>query len=384
MDLIYRLAAKGLIHCDFNEFNLLIDEDDELTLIDFPQMVSISHANAKELFDRDVECIIRFFSKKVGYMPQRDSSLPYIRPSFEAAVAEAVAAGGCGLDVELAASGFQKQHQQDLEEFTATTARDADSDGDHEDEDEDDDDVVSGSNHSSQHELDSEDGSAGDDEEREGIDHDNADGDQAEDITSHDADCQQVSGTNLQSLARKERDSQQRWHDSTQQQTANGHKHAVQQHLQEQQQDSQHTISSSSSHCAVPPPTHTSTSTQPDGLKAVAVAVSQLHMQPGVDSQHVQDATASAAAAGSGGISDGDEDGSSSSSSSAGDAATATWAPSVTPSVDVSYRAHEVQQRLVQQRKKAGRKDVFVKASRNVSKARGKKAKKAAAAAADW
>jgi RIO kinase 2 len=59
MDLIYRLATKGLIHCDFNEFNLLINEDEQLTLIDFPQMVSVSHANAEELFERDVECIIR-------------------------------------------------------------------------------------------------------------------------------------------------------------------------------------------------------------------------------------------------------------------------------------------------------------------------------------
>jgi RIO kinase 2 len=59
MDLIYRLAARGLIHCDFNEFNLLIDDEEQLTLIDFPQMVSVSHANAEELFDRDVECIIR-------------------------------------------------------------------------------------------------------------------------------------------------------------------------------------------------------------------------------------------------------------------------------------------------------------------------------------
>ena len=39
MELISRLAAKGLVHCDFNEFNLLIDQDsEELTMIDFPQV----------------------------------------------------------------------------------------------------------------------------------------------------------------------------------------------------------------------------------------------------------------------------------------------------------------------------------------------------------
>jgi len=32
----------------------------QVTLIDFPQMVSVSHENAQEMFDRDVECIIKW------------------------------------------------------------------------------------------------------------------------------------------------------------------------------------------------------------------------------------------------------------------------------------------------------------------------------------
>ncbi|GLC33815.1 hypothetical protein PLESTM_000122500 [Pleodorina starrii] len=127
MELISRLAAKGLIHCDFNEFNLLISEEEELTLIDFPQMVSITHANAEELFSRDVECIVRFFSKKIGYVPELDPSLPYVRPSYAdaaaAAAAEAAAeGGGGGLDVALEASGFQRQHQKVLEEYLQAAA----------------------------------------------------------------------------------------------------------------------------------------------------------------------------------------------------------------------------------------------------------------------
>ena len=38
---------------------LQIDEEEHLTLIDFPQMVSVGHGNARELFYRDVECVIR-------------------------------------------------------------------------------------------------------------------------------------------------------------------------------------------------------------------------------------------------------------------------------------------------------------------------------------
>ncbi len=59
-----------------------MDEEGRVTLIDFPQMVSTNHANAEELFERDVDCVIRFFTKKLGYVPQRDPSLPYLRPSF--------------------------------------------------------------------------------------------------------------------------------------------------------------------------------------------------------------------------------------------------------------------------------------------------------------
>lgn len=59
MDLIVRLAKVGLIHGDFNEFNILVKEpldddgepvegaDVEPILIDFPQMVSVDHPNAE-------------------------------------------------------------------------------------------------------------------------------------------------------------------------------------------------------------------------------------------------------------------------------------------------------------------------------------------------
>ena len=47
MNLIVRLANCGVIHGDFNEFNLMIDDEGHVTMIDFPQMVSTSHPNAE-------------------------------------------------------------------------------------------------------------------------------------------------------------------------------------------------------------------------------------------------------------------------------------------------------------------------------------------------
>lgn len=47
LNLVVKLASYGLIHCDFNEFNLIINNDLRITLIDFPQMISTDHKNAE-------------------------------------------------------------------------------------------------------------------------------------------------------------------------------------------------------------------------------------------------------------------------------------------------------------------------------------------------
>lgn len=69
MNFIVKLGNHGLIHCDFNEFNIIIrDQDDvkekgyefDFVVIDFPQCVSIEHVDAKEYFDRDVKGVRDF------------------------------------------------------------------------------------------------------------------------------------------------------------------------------------------------------------------------------------------------------------------------------------------------------------------------------------
>ncbi|NXG86596.1 RIOK2 kinase, partial [Stercorarius parasiticus] len=102
MDLIVKLANHGLIHGDFNEFNLILDNDDHVTMIDFPQMVSTSHANAEWYFDRDVNCIKEFFKKRFNYESE-------LFPAFKDIRRE------CSLDREIAASGYAKEMEEDGE-----------------------------------------------------------------------------------------------------------------------------------------------------------------------------------------------------------------------------------------------------------------------------
>ncbi|CAG07849.1 unnamed protein product, partial [Tetraodon nigroviridis] len=81
MDLIVKLANHGLIHGDFNEFNLMLDDQDHITMIDFPQMVSTSHPNAEWYFDRDVKCIRDCFAKRFNYESELFPTFKDIRDS---------------------------------------------------------------------------------------------------------------------------------------------------------------------------------------------------------------------------------------------------------------------------------------------------------------
>ncbi|KAI9318644.1 RIO1 family-domain-containing protein, partial [Dichotomocladium elegans] len=126
MSLIVRLAQYGLIHGDFNEFNILIKPNGDPILIDFPQMVSTSHHNAEFYFNRDVECIRVFFKRRFGY-----ESVLY--PKFKLDVNREF-----DLDVQVAASGFSKSMQKELEEYqeeVKNEENDDDDDNDSIDED---------------------------------------------------------------------------------------------------------------------------------------------------------------------------------------------------------------------------------------------------------
>ncbi|KAI0815138.1 RIO1-domain-containing protein [Irpex lacteus] len=112
MDLIVRFAHAGLIHGDFNEFNILIKrESGEPIVIDFPQMVSTSHANAEYYFNRDVQCIRTFFRRRFNY----ESAL---YPRFKSTLQDGnnTEDEGFRLDVVVAASGFKKSDQKALED----------------------------------------------------------------------------------------------------------------------------------------------------------------------------------------------------------------------------------------------------------------------------
>ena len=81
-----------------------------VTMIDFPQMISINHLNASELFQRDLNGLIKFFAMKMGYIPtieQQELTLEQIIPNESLRI-----------DSEIEASGFvSKEESNDLNEY---------------------------------------------------------------------------------------------------------------------------------------------------------------------------------------------------------------------------------------------------------------------------
>ncbi|XP_033316839.1 serine/threonine-protein kinase RIO2 isoform X2 [Bombus bifarius] len=101
MNLIVKLGNHGVIHGDFNEFNIMITNSGKPILIDFPQMISTEHVDAKTYFERDVNCVRDFFKRRFAYESE-------LYPTFQDISRE-----DC-IDVEIKASGITKQMEKDL------------------------------------------------------------------------------------------------------------------------------------------------------------------------------------------------------------------------------------------------------------------------------
>eukprot|EP00796_Vickermania_ingenoplastis_P005885 gene5885-4203_t len=118
LDLMIKLGEAGLIHGDFNEFNLMVTEEQQVVMIDFPQMVSINHRNASELFSRDVENLANFFFRRfkvsVTYFPTLEKDV--VRKS--------------NLDQKVFASGhFSRKLQDNLEKLMEERFRQMEAEG---------------------------------------------------------------------------------------------------------------------------------------------------------------------------------------------------------------------------------------------------------------
>ena len=61
---IIKTFKAGIIHADLSEYNILVTEDGEIYLIDFPQYIPSTHPDAMKYFEKDIAQIVRYFVRK--------------------------------------------------------------------------------------------------------------------------------------------------------------------------------------------------------------------------------------------------------------------------------------------------------------------------------
>jgi RIO kinase 2 len=55
----------GIIHADLSPYNIIVQLDEHILIIDWPQYVTIKHPNAEQLLQRDVQNVLSFFRQKL-------------------------------------------------------------------------------------------------------------------------------------------------------------------------------------------------------------------------------------------------------------------------------------------------------------------------------
>ena len=69
----------GVIHADLSEYNIVVQKDGTVLLIDWPQAVNVEHPNAESLLERDVRNVLRFFQRKFSVYRSLEETLDYVK-----------------------------------------------------------------------------------------------------------------------------------------------------------------------------------------------------------------------------------------------------------------------------------------------------------------
>jgi RIO kinase 2 len=69
----------GVIHADLSEFNIIMQPDWHILIIDWPQFVRKDHPNAEDLLERDIVNVVTFFRRKFKTRLNSNEALDYVK-----------------------------------------------------------------------------------------------------------------------------------------------------------------------------------------------------------------------------------------------------------------------------------------------------------------
>jgi len=67
-----------VIHADLSEYNIILQPDGHILIIDWPQYIMTDHANAEEILERDLKNIITFFNRKFSVKVLAEEACAYV------------------------------------------------------------------------------------------------------------------------------------------------------------------------------------------------------------------------------------------------------------------------------------------------------------------
>jgi len=71
-------VEASIIHCDLNEYNILVSSEGDICLIDWPQYITSNHPGAVDYLKRDVRNILHFFERKYDLKIDIDKAVNYV------------------------------------------------------------------------------------------------------------------------------------------------------------------------------------------------------------------------------------------------------------------------------------------------------------------
>ena len=75
--------GAGVVHADLSEFNIVLQPDGRVLIIDWPQFVRRDHPEAERLLKRDVRNVVRYFRRKFGTKTRLKEALTYVKGQSE-------------------------------------------------------------------------------------------------------------------------------------------------------------------------------------------------------------------------------------------------------------------------------------------------------------
>jgi RIO kinase 2 len=73
----------NMIHGDLSPYNIILQPNTHVLIIDWPQNVPTTHPNAKELLERDIQNVLKFFKRKYGLNMKVEDALIHVLEDFK-------------------------------------------------------------------------------------------------------------------------------------------------------------------------------------------------------------------------------------------------------------------------------------------------------------